>query len=48
VPASAKTDSRAQVLDSFVLRILAVEATILIMVGLVATIGHDDIAWLLR
>jgi hypothetical protein len=42
------TDTRAQVVDSFLLKILAVEAAILIIVGLVAVIGHDDFVWLLR
>jgi hypothetical protein len=36
------------VVDSFLLKLLAVEAAILIIVGLVAVMGHDDFVWLLR
>jgi hypothetical protein len=47
VPALANSAARAQVVDSFVLKLLAVEAAILIIVGLVAVIGHDDLVSLL-
>jgi hypothetical protein len=42
-----QTDTRAQVVDSFLLKVLAIEAAVLIIVGLVAVIGHDYFAWLL-
>jgi hypothetical protein len=47
-PRIGQTDTRAQVVDSFLLKLLAVEAAILIIVGLVAVMGHDDFVWLLR
>jgi hypothetical protein len=37
----------AQVRDSFLLKLLAVETAILITVGLLAVMGRDYFAWLL-
>jgi hypothetical protein len=38
----------AQVVNSFELKLFAIEAAIIIIVGLVAVIGRDDFVWLLR